>query len=137
MRRWRPILPGENEDRQLWHRFPAEIISHAVWLYHVFSLNLHDVELILAEHGIAVYPALVPEVRFRLCRRLRRRQPQSGKTCTSIKCSSASAACCTFCGEWWISLRLQFDSAGKATAGWSRGCPKSRQAMVRSTPDPR
>ena len=56
MRRWRPILPGENEDRQLWHRFPAEIISHAVWLYHVFSLNLHDVELILAEHGIAVYP---------------------------------------------------------------------------------
>ncbi len=21
------------------HRFPAEIISHAVWLYHVFSLS--------------------------------------------------------------------------------------------------
>ena len=27
------------------HRFPAEIISHAVWLYHVFSLSLRDVEL--------------------------------------------------------------------------------------------
>jgi len=27
------------------HRFPAEIISHAVWL-HVFSLSLRDVELI-------------------------------------------------------------------------------------------
>ena len=26
------------------HRFPAEIISHAVWLYHVFSLSLRDVE---------------------------------------------------------------------------------------------
>jgi putative transposase len=25
------------------HRFPAEIISHAVWLYHVFSLSLRDV----------------------------------------------------------------------------------------------
>jgi len=24
------------------HRFPAEIISHAVWLYHVFSLSLRD-----------------------------------------------------------------------------------------------
>ncbi len=36
------------------HRFPAEIISHAVWLYHVFSLSLRDVELILAERGIAV-----------------------------------------------------------------------------------
>lgn len=30
------------------HRLPAEIISHAVWLYHVFSLSLRDVELILA-----------------------------------------------------------------------------------------
>jgi hypothetical protein len=28
------------------HRFPAEIISHAVRLYHVFSLSLRDVELI-------------------------------------------------------------------------------------------
>ena len=36
------------------HRYPAEIISHAVWLYHVFSLSLRDVELILAERGVAV-----------------------------------------------------------------------------------
>ena len=27
------------------HRFPSAIISHAVWLYHVFSLSLRDVEL--------------------------------------------------------------------------------------------
>jgi hypothetical protein len=25
------------------HRFPAEIVSHAVWLYHVFSLSRRDV----------------------------------------------------------------------------------------------
>ena len=31
------------------HRFPGEIISQAVWLYHVFSLSLRDVELLLAE----------------------------------------------------------------------------------------
>jgi putative transposase len=36
------------------HRFPAEIISHAVWLYHVFSLSFRDVELILAERGLIV-----------------------------------------------------------------------------------
>ena len=36
------------------HRFPAAIISHAVWLYHVFSLSLRDVELILAERGVPV-----------------------------------------------------------------------------------
>ena len=34
--------------------FPAEIVSHAVWLCHVFSLSLRDVELLLAERGIFV-----------------------------------------------------------------------------------
>ena len=33
------------------HRFPAEIISHAVWLYHVFGLSFRDVELLLAERA--------------------------------------------------------------------------------------
>jgi putative transposase len=36
------------------HRFPAEIIGYAVWLYHVFSLSLRDVELIPAERGVVV-----------------------------------------------------------------------------------
>ena len=36
------------------HRCPAEIIAHANWLYHVFSLSLRDVELILAERGVIV-----------------------------------------------------------------------------------
>jgi transposase-like protein len=40
-----------------------------MWLYHVFSLSLRDVELILAERGIVVtHPALVPEVRCQLRR---------------------------------------------------------------------
>jgi putative transposase len=36
------------------YHFPAEIISNAVWLYHVFSLSLRGVEPILAERGITV-----------------------------------------------------------------------------------
>ena len=36
------------------YRFPAEIISHAVWLYHVFGLSFRDAELLLAERGITV-----------------------------------------------------------------------------------
>jgi putative transposase len=36
------------------HRFPAEIISHAVWLYHAFGLSLRDLELILGERGVVV-----------------------------------------------------------------------------------
>ena len=27
------------------YRFPAEIISHAIWLYHLFGLSFRDVEL--------------------------------------------------------------------------------------------
>jgi putative transposase len=41
-------------DPRYRHRFPAEIISHAVWLYHVFSLGPRDVELLQAERGIVV-----------------------------------------------------------------------------------
>jgi putative transposase len=35
-------------------RFPEEIIAHAVWLHHCFSLSLRDVELILAARGVTV-----------------------------------------------------------------------------------
>ncbi len=35
-------------------RFPAEVIEHAVWLYHCFSLSLRDVETILAARGVGV-----------------------------------------------------------------------------------
>jgi putative transposase len=64
------------------HRFPAEIISYAVWLYHVFSLSLRDVELILAERGVVVSYETVR----RWCKkfaasfadRLRRRRPRPG-----------------------------------------------------------
>jgi putative transposase len=36
------------------YRFPPEIISHAVWLYHRFCLSFRDVEDLLAERGIVV-----------------------------------------------------------------------------------
>lgn len=36
------------------HRFPAEVIRHAVWLYFRFSLSLRDVEEMLAARGIEV-----------------------------------------------------------------------------------
>ena len=33
------------------HRFPAEIISHSVWLYFRFALSSRDVEEMLAMRG--------------------------------------------------------------------------------------
>lgn len=36
------------------HRFPAEVIRYAVWLYFRFTLSLRDVEELLAQRGIDV-----------------------------------------------------------------------------------
>ena len=35
-------------------RYSAEIISHTVWLYFRFALNLRDIEELLAARGIVV-----------------------------------------------------------------------------------
>jgi len=36
------------------HRFPPEVIQHAVWLYFRFAMSYRDVEDLLAERGIDV-----------------------------------------------------------------------------------
>lgn len=41
-------------SRYAGYRFPAEIISHAVWLYFRFPLGLRTVEEMLAARGITV-----------------------------------------------------------------------------------
>ena len=45
-----------NQTKLLYHgyRFPSEIISRAVWLYHRFCISFRDVEDLLAERGIVV-----------------------------------------------------------------------------------
>ena len=60
------------------YRFPPEIISHTVWLYHRFSLSFRDVEDLLAERGITVTYETIRQwcLTFGLehARRLRRRR---------------------------------------------------------------
>ncbi|HZI73986.1 MAG TPA: IS6 family transposase, partial [Gemmatimonadales bacterium] len=64
------------------YRFPAEVLQHAVWLYHVFSLSLREVELILAERGVTVSHESIRQwcLAFggEFARRLRRRRPKPG-----------------------------------------------------------
>lgn len=43
------------------HRFPAEIISHCVWLYFRFSLRFRDVEEMLAMRSVIVSYEMVRE----------------------------------------------------------------------------
>ena len=63
-------------------RFPAEVIQHAVWLYHCFSLSLREVELILAARGVVVSYETIREWGLRFGRMfansLKRRRPRPG-----------------------------------------------------------
>ena len=61
------------------HRFPAEVIRHAVWLYFRFNLSLRDVEELLAARGVDVSYETIRcwTVKFgpQIARRLKRRRP--------------------------------------------------------------
>ncbi|MFJ4980459.1 IS6 family transposase [Streptomyces coeruleorubidus] len=64
------------------HRYPVEVISHCVWLYHRFPLSFREVEELMLERGIVVSYETIR----RWCGKfgqtyanaLRRRQPQLG-----------------------------------------------------------
>jgi transposase-like protein len=62
------------------HRFPPEIIQHAIWLYLRFTLSYRDVEELLAERGLDVSYETVRRwvLKFgpAIARRLRQRRPR-------------------------------------------------------------
>jgi putative transposase len=64
------------------HRFPAEIISHGVWLYYRFCLSYRDVEELLFARGVIVtYEAIRKwclQFGQAYANQLRRRRPRPG-----------------------------------------------------------
>ena len=69
-------------NRYKHHRFPTEIISHAVWLYFRFCLSYRDVEELLFVRGVTVtYEAIRKWCRKfgqQYANQLRRRRPRPG-----------------------------------------------------------
>jgi putative transposase len=69
-------------SRYAGHRFPAEIIGHAVWLYFRFPLSLRMVEEMLAVRGIVVSHETVRQWALKFgqafANRIRRRLPHPG-----------------------------------------------------------
>ncbi len=76
------MTPPALADPYKHHRFPGEIISHAVWLYFRFPLSHRDVEELLFVRGVIVFY----EATRKWCRKfgqayanaLRRQRPRSG-----------------------------------------------------------
>jgi putative transposase len=76
------LMNTPSMNRYKHHRFPVEIISHAVWRYFRFCLSYRDVEELLFARGVTVtYEAI-----RKWCRKfgqayanqLRRRRPRPG-----------------------------------------------------------
>jgi putative transposase len=116
-------------DPRYHHRFPAEIITHGVWLYHVFSLSFRGVELLLAERGV-----MSPVIPFGVgARSSVRALPVACVAAVSapvtggilMRCSSGSRACNTVFGVAWI--RTVFCS----TSSFSHGGMPGREALLR------
>jgi putative transposase len=66
------------------YRYPPQIISHAVWLYHRFTLSLCDIEELLAARGITVSYGTVrnwcDKFGQRYCSQIRKSRGQLGDT---------------------------------------------------------
>jgi putative transposase len=77
------VMTTQNADYR-GYRFPPEIISYAVWLYHRFCLSFRDVEELLANRGVTVSYEAVRQgcVKFgpAFAKQLRHRQGRFGNT---------------------------------------------------------
>jgi len=64
------------------YRYPPQVISHAVWLYHRFTLSFRDVEELLAARGIDVSYETVRNwcIKFgnQYCSQIRKKRGQLG-----------------------------------------------------------
>src|SRR5918999_5104849 len=69
-------------SRYAGHRFPPEVIGHAIWLYFRFPLSLRMVEEMLAARGVVVSHETVRQWARKFgqefANRIRRRLPQAG-----------------------------------------------------------
>ena len=79
MRHTSPMHPVSFYHR---HRFPAEVISHCVWLYFRFALSFRDVEELLAMRGVCLSYETVREWCLKFgqtyANGLRRKAPRPG-----------------------------------------------------------
>lgn len=113
------------------HRFPPEVIKHAVWLYHRFSLSFRDVEDLLAERGVIVSYETIRRwcLKFgpRFQRAVRRREGRLGDHwfCDEVFISINSRTHCviSYCAKSRSTVMRRFDGN---TLGCRRVFPDNR-----------
>jgi putative transposase len=118
-------------------RYPAEIISHCVWLYHRFSLSLREVREMMAQRGVVVSQETVRrwcskwgQTYAMACAGLAR-----GTCGTSTRYSSRSTVRSTIGGGRWTARQRRRHSGHLPTGhqGRDRVLPRvAHQAGVRA-----
>ena len=72
----------KNENIYAGYRYPTQIISHVVWLYHRYTLSFRDIEELLAARGISVSYETIRNWCFkfdqRYCNLIRKRRGKMG-----------------------------------------------------------
>ena len=121
------------------HRFPPEIISHAVWLYHRFNLSHRDIEDLLAERGITVsYESIrLWCIKFgaRYARRLKRKHQGYGDTFYIDEVFGRSMASSTTYGGQsikmgrWSTCFFRLDAMALRPIDSSNACYETMEAI--------
>ena len=110
--------PGAQQYKN--HRFPVEIISHAVWVYFCFCLSYRDVEELLFERGVNVtYEAIRKWSRKfwqPYANQLRRRRPRPGDKWHMDKV--------------FLTINRERHYLSLASCGSRRECPRYFSAML-------
>ncbi len=74
----------KNTNIDAGYRYPPQIISHAVWLYHRFTLSFRDIEELLSARGITVSYETIKnwcdKFGQRYCSQIRKNPGQLGDT---------------------------------------------------------
>lgn len=74
----------QNTNIYTGYRYPPQIISHGVWLYHRFTLSFRDIEELLSARGITVSYETVrnwcDKFGQRYCSQIRKNRGQLGDT---------------------------------------------------------
>ena len=122
-------MKSPRHPRYARHRFPAEVISHAVWLYFRFPLSLRMVEEMLAARGIEVSHETVRQWALKFGQSLPRRSAgvfrHRETNGTSMRSRSALQVGSTGSGEPSTSM-------GSCSTSWCRAAAmQSRQALLR------
>ena len=121
------------------HRFPADVIRQAVWLYFRFTLSFRDVEELLAQRGIEVSYETIRcwTLKFGQLYGQNLRRSRSRPRSSSLASSSGDSACSNWRSACWCGHRRRSKACAPRAAlrgldacAWKLACIQGSVCQV-------